>query len=152
MIVSEQDSSFQPSGGPGGGGRIILGSAAGSLDYGGRVDAFGGESPSSIGDGGVLVLVTTDLIIGPGASFNGYAPLSDAAEGSYLQTDLSLDNFILTGGGGGAGEGGPGSVVPEPRSWALAAAAFGILMARTGRRRLARNEPPDPVSLPHKEV
>ncbi|MFN9671933.1 MAG: PEP-CTERM sorting domain-containing protein [Microcystis sp.] len=134
-------SSDTPSGGGGGGGRVILGSAIDDIFYNGVIETFGGTSTTSIGGGGVLTFVSSQNVeLGSNALFNGFLPLSGADVGSYLISDLPLEDYVLVGGGAGGGAGGYGQAqddpccVPEP-STIMGLLAFGTLGAASTLKR-----------------
>jgi hypothetical protein len=144
-------------GGPGGGGRIVLGSAIDNIAMNGLIEAFGGTSSSFLGGGGTLTFVSSaNPTFGTSGSFNGFTPLTGPRDDSDVRSSMSLSDLLLAGGGGGAGGGGDGTVVPEPATTVAILVACGG-MALWSRRKITQSRAPrqQPVAqfgkapLPH---
>ena len=102
-----------------------------------QVDTSGILSISLIGSGGAAAFsITLPRHFGPHrVDLSGYAGLTQVIlDGRADEEGLLYDNFQFDVAGGGGG----GGAVPEPASWAMMIAGFGLIGAAMRRRVMAK--------------
>ena len=106
------------------------------LNSAAHIGMFNNASLYRTGNGAITFSGIRQILkIDSGESFDEFGNLGPFVPRTFLNARVWTDGVIGTGGGGGGGGGGNPGVIPEPATWAMMIAGFGLVGGVMRRRR-----------------